>query len=438
MIEANWLMGCFLAIYVGRSLAAAAVERLTIRHMKAFGSKVLPCFEGFVDPSTFDRITAYTAAKSHTGSIHGALSDVVLLAMLLFGFMPAVARTLLDRGLHFIPAGILFFMIPACVLYLLELPFDYYNSFKIEERFGFNRSTVRIWVADHVKSGLISLTLTSLLLALVLWAIRISPAHWPLWAFLAISCIQILLTVLYPVLIAPLFNKFEPLKDDELSGKIRDLMEENGIRIERIFQMDAGLRSRHTNAYFTGLGRTKRIVLYDTLLESHSHDEILSVLAHEAGHFKGRHIFKLVLLFELSLLAGLFITHHMLGWTNLYSTFGFASPEPYAGLFLIGIFWERAGYFLRPVYLGISRHFEREADSFAARLMKTSKPLVNSLKRMAADNLSNLAPHPLDVLMNYSHPPLVERIKLLERAEPRGGPDCPCRSSLLRRESETC
>lgn len=438
MIQANWFMGCFLALYVGQSLVAAAVERLTIGHMKAFGSKVLPCFEGFVDFSTFDRITAYTAAKSRAGMIHGVLSDAVLLAMVVSGFMPAVERTVHRWGLHFITAGIVFFMVPGFVLYLLELPFDYYNSFKIEERFGFNRSTLKIWAADHVKTGLISLVLASVLIAVILLLIRISPNQWPLLVFTAISCIQIVLTVLYPVFIAPLFNRFEPLKDGELSDKIRNLMEENGIRIASILQMDEGIRSRHTNAYFTGLGKTKRIVLYDTLLESHSHDEVLSVLAHEAGHFKGRHILKLVLLFEISLPAALFISYYVLGRPILYSTFGFASPEPYVGLFLIGIFWERAGYFLRPFYLAFSRRFERAADSFAARLMKTSGPLADSLKRMAADNLSNLAPHPLDVFMNYSHPPLVERIKRLEEAEQASRHGCPGRSSLLHRESEPC
>lgn len=431
-------MGCFLTLFVGQTLAAGGVAWLTVRHLKRCGEEVLPSFEGFVDPSTFARITAYTAAKNRTAIVRETLSDLALLTMILSGFLISVEKALLGWNLHFVSAGIVFFMVPGLILSLLSLPFDYYCAFGIEEAFGFNRSSLGTWVADRIKSGVLSLILSSVLIAALLWTNHVSPEYWWWWAFAIVSSIQIGLTVAYPILIAPLFNKFEPVKDEDLSHRIRALMEDNGIRIDNLFQMDAGTRSRHTNAYFSGLGKTKRIVLYDTLLESHSHEEILSILAHEVGHLQGRHVFKLVLIFELSLLAGLFVSYRLLEWPLLYSTFGFSTPEPWVGLFLILLIWERGGYFLRPLYMGLSRRFELEADLFAARLMKTSVHLVASLKRMAADNLSNPAPHPLDVCMNYSHPPLVERIERLVRAEPDLQGAHTYGPSPLHRESGTC
>ena len=210
-------------------------------------------------------------------------------------------------------------------------------------------------------------------------------------------------------------------------------MEHNGMRVKHLFQMDASLRSRHTNAYFTGLGKTKQVVLFDTLIEAHPRDEILAVLAHELGHFKGKHIIKGLFLFEVALLSGLAVTSLFLSWPPLYSAFGFVNAQPYAGLFVIGIFWQKVGFFLQPAAMALSRRFEREADRFAVRAMASSRPLAAALKRTAADNLSNLSPHPLYVRFHYSHPPLIERIERLERPEinrtDRNGPSEPTQES---------
>jgi STE24 endopeptidase len=180
--------------------------------------------------------------------------------------------------------------------------------------------------------------------------------------------------------------------------------------------MDAGIRSRHSNAYFTGLGKTKQIVLFDTLIEAHPPDEILAVLAHEVGHFKGRHILKQLIVSESCLLLGFFLTGRLLEWPPLTSSFGFEDAPQYAGLFILVVFWQKAGAFLMPLFMAQSRRYEREADAFSARMLGDASPLVTAFKRMAAHNLSNLAPHPLVVAFHYSHPPLAERIALLEGA----------------------
>jgi STE24 endopeptidase len=179
--------------------------------------------------------------------------------------------------------------------------------------------------------------------------------------------------------------------------------------------MDAGKRSRHTNAYFSGLGRSKRIVLYDTLLESHKNNEILAVLAHEIGHLKKGHIRKQIFIIGSVSFILFFLASKMISWRFLYESFGFSLMPLYGGLFLIGIIWEPLGFFLSPLSMAISRRFEREADSYVYRALKTTEYLISALKKMALDNLSNLCPHPLYVRFNYSHPPITERIKNLER-----------------------
>ncbi|WP_244084343.1 M48 family metallopeptidase [Desulforhabdus sp. TSK] len=417
MQQPHLVLTIFLALYLAQALFSWWLDRLNLRHMERFGKGAPPCFEGMLDASKLSKITAYTRAKTRLGILSDLTAQGILLLLILSGFMTALGNRLFSHEVHSILAGLLFFTIPGFLLFLAELPFDYYHTFVIEEAFGFNRTTLRTWVVDHLKSGLVSLCLFTVILSATLTVVQSSPTRWWLWAFAIVSGIQIVLVLLYPVVLAPLFNKFVPLQDNmELSEKIGALMQQNGIQVRKILQMDAGRRSRHTNAYFTGLGKTKQIVLYDTLLEAHSRDEILSVLAHEVGHYKEKHVPKQLLFFELSLLAGFYLTYRIMEWPAVYAAFGFESSQTYAGLFLVGIAWQKAGFFLQPFYTGLSRHFERQADLFAARFLKTPDHLVAALKRMALDNLSNLAPHPLYVRFHYSHPPLVERITFLDTA----------------------
>ena len=196
-----------------------------------------------------------------------------------------------------------------------------------------------------------------------------------------------------------------------------------GLKTNGVFQMDAGRRSGHSNAYFTGIGRTKRIVLFDTLLQNHSHDEILGVLAHELGHFKLKHVVKLFLLSQAVILAGLYLTYLAINWNLFYETFGFDPTRFQVALFFIGVFGQRVGFVFRPLFTGLSRRFETEADVFALRLLKNAQPLVAALKKLTTENLANLNPHPVYVWFNYSHPPVPERIHKLEvEAEGLPGP----------------
>jgi len=244
--------------------------------------------------------------------------------------------------------------------------------------------------------------------------IRYTGEIWWIWACAVFLGFQLLMTVLYPTVIAPIFNKFTPLEDPDLVKKIEVLAESEGLGISGIYQMDATKRSRHTNAYFSGLGKTKRIVLYDSLIQSHDEEELLSVLAHEIGHLKKNHIKKQFVITCLISILLFYLTSKMITWDVIFHSFGFSLMPAYAGLFLVGVLWEPVGFFLSPIAMATSRKFEREADLYAFQILKTAEPFIRALKKMAKDNLSNLRPNRLYVWFNYSHPPLLERIKRLE------------------------
>jgi STE24 endopeptidase len=240
------------------------------------------------------------------------------------------------------------------------------------------------------------------------------PTSWWFWAWVFFTLFEIVLLWIYPVVIAPLFNKYEPLTDEALKDKITTLMAKVDLKTKGIYQVDEGKRSKHTNAYFTGIGKTKRIVLYDTLLASHSADEILAVLAHEIGHWKKKHILKQLIFMIIASLILLYFIYLILGWHPLYGAFGLKVTPVYAGLFLVSLYLTAAGFFLSPVGATIMRRYEREADKMAWELTGTSASMINALKRLAKDNLANLHPHPLYVWFYYSHPPLIERIEYLQ------------------------
>ena len=240
------------------------------------------------------------------------------------------------------------------------------------------------------------------------------PTSWWFWAWMFFTLFEILLLWIYPVVIAPLFNKYEPVNDEILKEQINSLMAKVGLKAKGIYQVDEGKRSRHTNAYFTGIGKTKRNVLFDTLLASHSREEILSVLAHEIGHWKKRHILKQLIFMIAASLVALYFVYHIAGSPVLYRAFALPQTPLYAGLLLVSLYFSCLGFFASPIGMGIMRRYEREADRMAMELTGTSGHMISALKRLAKDNLANLHPHPLYVWFYYSHPPLLERIAYLQ------------------------
>ena len=415
MIQLNFLLLAYLIFFFLRTGTQIFLNRLNTSYLRQHGNTVPEVFQDTVDPEKLKKIFAYTVDSANFGILSALAGQGFFLVILLSGFLPWLVRTIHQGGFGWITGGLVFFACLSVLANLLRIPFSLYGTFVIEDRYGFNTKTFRVWITDLLKGLIISALLGGLLLWLLLTLVVHAGFAWWVWAWMLTGAAEFLMIWLYPVVIAPLFNKFEPIENKELVQGIGTLMSRAGLRAKGVFRMDASKRSKHTNAYFTGIGKSKRIILFDTLLGSHSGDEILAVLAHEIGHWKKRHVQKQLILAELLSLAGFFVVAKLLDWPLIYQTFGFPELIPYVGLFLVAALFSPLGYFAQPVASAISRKFEREADDFTLEIMQAPEPMAAALKRLAADNLANLAPHPLYAWFYYSHPPLVERIERLKK-----------------------
>jgi STE24 endopeptidase len=414
MVHLNLLLLAFLIAFFLRSGIQLFLNRLNTSYLRQHGNTIPEVFQDTIDREKLKRISAYTVDSANFGIVSTLAGQGLFLAILLSGFLPWLVKVLHQWGFGRIVGGLVFFASLSILAILLRIPFSLYDTFVIEDRYGFNTQTFKVWVADLLKSLVLSALLGGLLLWLLLALVVHGGNAWWVWGWVVTGVVELLMIWLYPLIIAPLFNKFQPIENQELIHGIERLMEKAQLRAKGIFRMDASRRSRHTNAYFTGLGKSKRIVLFDTLLNSHTGDEILAVLAHEVGHWKKRHVQKQLILAELLSFLGFYLAAKLLDWPLMVQTFGFPGPTPYAGLLLIGAFFSLLGYFVQPLGSAISRKFEREADDFSLQLIQKAEPMVNALKRLAADNLANLTPHPLYAWFYYSHPLLAERIERLK------------------------
>ncbi|HNQ86242.1 MAG TPA: M48 family metallopeptidase [Deltaproteobacteria bacterium] len=415
MLRWNALLAAFVAIFALSLAFRLGLRWLNVRHLKARGHLVPEVFRDQIEPETLSRMRDYTVATSSLGSLEMLVDELAVLVLILSGFLPFLAGTGLLSGLHPVAAGLLFILACSLLLGLLEIPFDLYGTFVIERRFGFSTITPALWLKDLAKTFALSCIIMGSVLAVFLALLYSLPRMWWLPAWVCFVAFQLTLTWLYPSVIAPLFNRFEPVQDESLRGRIDTLLERAGFHLKGLFKMDASTRSRHSNAYFTGIGRSKRIVLFDTLLNTHSAEEISAVLAHELGHLTKGHIRKQLAASIIVSLLVLYAASKLLAWPHLYETFGFEGPVPYAGLFLLSLVARPFTFFFVPAGSMISRWFERQADVYAWQLTGTTTPLVQALKRLARENLANLHPHPFYAWFYYSHPPLVDRIETLQR-----------------------
>jgi STE24 endopeptidase len=415
MVGFDPLFIVYLVVFLLGFILELFLTGLNLRHLKKYGHTVPASFEGYVDRRRMAAISDYTQDHERYALLTFCVGSAAFLVVVASGVLVRVVAGIEHFHLGTVLSGLVFFAVLGAARTLFFLPFDYYQTFVIEARHGFNTSTPRTWMTDVIKNMVIGAVLGGLLVAAVLALIEYGGNLWWLWAWVVFFLFQLLMLMIYPTVIAPWFNKFVPLDDPRLEEKVCDIMKQGGLSVEGVFRMDAGKRSRHTNAYFTGLGKTKRIVLFDTLLAAHGDDEILAILAHEIGHWRKRHIQKMLLLVGgLSLLL-FYVASLCIKWTALYDAFGFHHQVSYVGIFLFGALWEAVSQFFSPIANILSRVHEREADVFAVRLLGKSKDLVCALKNIAKDNLSNLCPHPLYAWFHYSHPPLPDRIRYLER-----------------------
>jgi len=390
-----------------------------IRHVARHRGAVPPAFEHTISLAAHQKAADYTIAKARFGLVEMAWSTALLLGWTLLGGLDAINKLLLVWLGGGMVQQLALLAAFAAIGGLLELPFTLWQTFKLEERFGFNKMTFRLWLGDAIKSALLGAAIGLPIAALILWIMGAAGSTWWLWAWAVWMGFNLLGMLIYPTFIAPLFNKFKPLDDPNLKERVTALMKRCGFAAKGLFVMDGSTRSAHANAYFTGFGASKRVVFYDTLLRQLNASEVEAVLAHELGHFKHRHIVKrLAAMFALSL-AGF----ALLGWVStkvwFYTGLGvqpsMEAPNNALALLLFMLAVPVFGFFIAPLPARLSRKHEFEADAYA--IAQTSgADLSAALLKLYQDNASTLTPDPVFVKFYYSHPPASERLARMAAA----------------------
>jgi len=405
----------FLGIYLLVTLLRFALEWLNLRHRQQAQKPLPAAFAGQIDEERLKRSDAYALAGDKLGLLEDGVGVLLTLAFLFGGLLPWYDRWVSVQMEGFIGQGLLFFALLALVQMLVGIPFSLYRNFIIEERFGFNKMSFKLWYADFFKSLLIGGGLFALLAGGSLWLVKAAPQSWWFWVWGFWSGLTLFLMYASPYLIEPLFFKFKPLEKVELEDGVRELLDKAGVKAGKVLQVDASRRSGHSNAYFTGIGKVKRVVLFDTLLMQLDDRELLAVLAHELGHWRCGHIRKRLIKGQLVALFSCWLAFILLKSGILPSWLGLDQLSFVGQVLLLGWVGSLAGFFWTPISSWWSRHQERQADQFAIDLVGSGRQLASGLVKLARENLSNLFPHPLYVAIYYSHPALVERVLWLEQ-----------------------
>jgi len=409
----NIILWLTLGLILARLAAELWLAALNRRHVLAHAGEIPPAFRGIIDEPTYKKSVAYTLAKERFGNIEDTWSTAILLIVLFSGVLPWVFQ-LFSQGLGQSAWAMAAFLFAAgLAMSLPDLPFDWFLQFRLEEKFGFNTTTPTIWWSDRLKGLLLALALGYPLLVLILKIVQWTGAWWWLWAWGAVLAFQFLMLVLAPVLILPLFNKFTPLPEGALRERLLALARRTQFRAQSIQLMDGSKRSRHSNAFFTGFGRFRKIVLYDTLVQQLTGPELEAVLAHEIGHYKKKHIPKMLAFSAASSLAGFYFISVLARQEWFYRAFGFEPGNVAPALLLFGLLAGTVTFWFSPLIHWWSRRYEYQADAFAARVMSEAQSLIGALRKLNEKNLSNLTPHPCYSGFYYSHPTLLEREQAL-------------------------
>lgn len=406
----NLYLAFVLVVLAGSFILDLVVEWLNLRRLNP---QLPEEFVGFYDREKYARSQNYVRECTRFGLFHNSLAITVTLAFILLGgfnLVDQMARSLV-RGP--IVTGLIFMSALTLISSFFSLPFSIYSTFVIEEKYGFNQTSVKTFILDLLKGFLLVIVIGGPLLALVFWFFgSAGKAAWVIvWS--TITVFQLFMTYLAPVVIMPIFNKFTPLAAGGLKSMIEAYAREQGFKMKGVFTMDGSKRSSKANAFFTGFGRYRRIVLFDTLIEKHSPDELLTILAHEMGHYKLKHVVTIMIasVFETGLL--LFLLSFFLQNPGLFAAFKMEHISIYASLVFFGFLYSPLSTFLSIAMNYISRRQELEADHYAVQTTGKVGAFIAALKRLSVENLSNLTPHPLKVFLEYSHPPVLQRIKSL-------------------------
>jgi len=409
-----------LAIAILVPLLGVSIRFLNFRHLRANRDAVPEGFEAMVDAGTLAKMSDYASQTGRLAIWQDIATQGFVVAALFGGLIGTWDLWIARVTFGPIGRGILYFFLMSLGLSILSLPFDIYRDFVVEQKHGFNRSTKLLFLMDFIKSQALSGFFIAIVAAVALWLIEWSNQHWWFWVWLFLVGFQIFVALIAPNWIEPLFTKVKPLEDENLGAGIRAMAARAQVRVDRIFQVDASRRSSHTNAYFSGFGPVKRVVLYDTLLEKLEPSEILGVLAHELGHWRLRHVVKSLVIFQVVSLLACAGAHWLVNWDGLEALFGLGHVSLFTRLTLTLYLGSLVSAALTPVFSAFSRRNEWQADAFACKLAEPGA-LASGLVKLARDNLSNLHPHPIYVAIFASHPPTVARVRKL-RSMSRGAP----------------
>ncbi len=399
-----------------RWAAESWLDRLNERHVRKHSDKLPRGLAGVMDSGTYARSVEYTLAKSRFGTWENLFDTGLLLIVLLSGFLP----WLFERGALLLGGSVwanaAYLVTVMLAMAVVRLPLDWTAQFRLEEKFGFNNSTQATWWQDRIKGAALLIVLLLPIFALLLKLIDWAGDAWWIWGWGCLMGIQFLMMILAPIVILPLFNKFTPLEDGALKDRLMALADRTEFDAQEIQVMDGSRRSGHSNAFFTGFGKGRRIVLFDTLIEQLNEEELEAVLAHEIGHYKRRHILKMLAFSAVSLLLGFWILSLLAGYEPFAAAFGFEAENPTPVFLLFGLLSGAVEFWFSPLMNRLSRKHEYEADAYAKQVVGASRPLSDALRKLHEKNLGNLTPHPTYSGFHYSHPTLLEREAALAKA----------------------
>lgn len=386
-----------------------------ILNLKSLSKTVPGEFEGVYDQETYARSQEYTRVNTRFGFVTGTFNLAVLLTFWFSGGFNWTDQWVRSFGFGEIVNGLMFIGILVIGRTVLSLPFSIWSTFVIEERFGFNKTSTGTFVSDLFKGLILSVLIGAPLLAAIIAFFLYGGAYAWIWAWLAVTIFSLVMQYVAPTWIMPLFNKFEPLEDGDLRKAIEDYADAVDFPLQGVYVMDGSKRSSKSNAFFTGFGKNKRIALFDTLIEKHTTDELVAVLAHEIGHYKKKHIVKNMVISVLHTGIMFALLSIFLQVPALFDAFYMEEMSIYAGLLFFGLLYSPVESILGIFMQILSRKHEYEADHYAATTIQNPEEMVNVLKKLSKDNLSNLTPHPFYVFLNYSHPPALNRIEAIRR-----------------------
>lgn len=414
-IYVNIYLIIILTALAGRYLLDIISDYLNISSIR----EDLPSeFDGWYDAEKYRKSQEYLRERTRFGLFEDTFQTALTLGFILIGGFNLVDKAARSITSGPISTGLIFAGILIMASNVTGIPFSAYSTFVIEEKYGFNRMTIKTFILDLIKSLIITIVIGIPVFALIIWFFGFAGSLAWLYCWVTMSAFMAFMIFIAPYVIMPLFNKYEPLEDGELKSAIESYAEKQGFRMKGVYKMDGSRRSSKSNAFFTGFGKSRRIVLFDTLIQKHTVEELVAILAHEMGHYKKLHVYTAMV--RTALVSGLsfFILSFFINNPGLFEAFRMEHLSIYASLFFFGFLFAPISMITSVAENMISRRHEFEADAFSVKTMKNGNAMISALKKLSVDNLSNLTPHPFKVFISYSHPPVLDRIKTIRQIIP--------------------